>query len=61
LITNGGIETKPYILMLMGNLKSFDILFYMRNIYGNKELSDIWTKLHYFYNNNTDYVDKDGC
>jgi hypothetical protein len=31
----------------------------MRNIYGNKELSDIWTKLHYFYNNNTDYVDKD--
>jgi hypothetical protein len=45
----------------MGNLKSFDILFYMRNIYGNKELSDIWTKLHYFYNNNTDYVDKDGC
>jgi hypothetical protein len=31
----------------------------MREIYGNKELSDIWTKLHYFYNNNTDYVDKD--
>jgi hypothetical protein len=59
LITNGGIETKPYIDANMGNLKSFDILFYMRNIYGNKELSDIWTKLHYFYNNNTDYVDKD--
>jgi hypothetical protein len=58
LVTNGVIEAKTYIDTNIGNLKSFDILFYMRNIYGNKELSDIWSDLHYLYND-VEYVDKD--
>ena len=34
-----------------------DFLFYMRNIYGNIELKDIWGKLYYFYNNE-EYIDQ---
>lgn len=38
--------------------KSSDFLFYMRNIYGKEELSKLWKKL-YFYFNNVDYIDKE--
>jgi hypothetical protein len=34
-----------------------DFLFYMRNIYRNMELKDIWGKLYYFYNNE-EYIDQ---
>lgn len=39
-------------------LRPFELLFYIRNIYNNKELADIWTELHQLYND-VDYVDKD--
>jgi hypothetical protein len=44
--------------MLIWKSKIIWYIILHEKIYGNKELSDIWTKLHYFYNN-TDYVDKD--
>lgn len=34
-----------------------DFLFYMRNIYRNEELKEIWEKLYYFYNND-EYIDQ---
>ncbi len=43
----------------MEDLKSFDLLFYIRNIYNHKELESIWKELHYLYNNDVDYVDID--
>jgi hypothetical protein len=38
--------------------KSSDFLFYMRNIYGKEELSKLWKKL-YFYFNNVNYIDRE--
>ena len=38
--------------------KSSDFLFYMRNIYGKEELSKLWKKL-YFYFNDVNYIDKE--
>jgi hypothetical protein len=38
--------------------KSSDFLFYMRNIYGKEELSKLWKKL-YFYFNDVHYIDKE--
>jgi hypothetical protein len=38
--------------------KSSDFLFYMRNIYGKEELSKLWNKL-YFYFNNVNYIDRE--
>ena len=38
--------------------KSSDFLFYMRNIYGREELSKLWKKL-YFYFNDVHYIDKE--
>lgn len=35
---------------------SNDFLFYMRNVYGNKELKNIWNKMFYFFDDNS-YVD----
>lgn len=43
----------------MEDLKSFDLLFYIRNIYNHEELESIWKELHYLYNNDVDYVDID--
>jgi hypothetical protein len=44
------------------NLKSIfkgsDFIFYIRNILGNKELSNIWSKLSVFFND-IDYIDKE--
>lgn len=39
---------------------SITFLFYMRNIYGNEKLKDIWSKLDYFFND-VDYIDKEVC
>lgn len=36
--------------------KSSDFLFYMRNVYGNEELKNLWKSLGWFYKDN-DYVD----
>ena len=38
--------------------KGSDFLFYIRNIHGNKELSDIWSKLSVFFND-VDYIDRE--
>lgn len=38
--------------------KSSDFLFYMRNIYGKEELSKLWKKL-YFYFNDVNYIDRE--
>lgn len=35
---------------------SITFLFYMRNIYGNRRLEYVWSKLYYFYND-VDYID----
>ncbi len=37
---------------------SITFLFYMRNIYGNEKLKDIWCKLDYFFND-VSYIDKE--
>lgn len=37
---------------------SNDFLFYMRNIYGNIELSSIWKNIYYFWKN-IDYIDRE--
>lgn len=33
-----------------------ELLFYIRNIYGNKDLSELWSKLYFFFDNNN-YID----
>jgi hypothetical protein len=38
--------------------KSSDFLFYMRNIYGKEDLSKLWKKL-YFYFNDVNYIDRE--
>ncbi len=37
--------------------KSSDFLFYMRNIYGNEDLKEVWLKLNWFYKDSS-YIDK---
>ncbi len=37
---------------------SITFLFYMRNIYGNSNLEDLWSKLSYFFED-LDYIDKE--
>jgi len=36
-----------------------EFLFFMRNIYGDKKLSSIYSELKIFYKNNPDYIDLD--
>lgn len=38
--------------------RSSEFLFYMRNVYGNKELSDIWKDIYYFWRDE-EYLDKE--
>jgi hypothetical protein len=33
-----------------------ELIFYIRNIYGNKDLSELWSKLYFFFDNNN-YID----
>lgn len=33
-----------------------ELIFYIRNIYGNKDLSELWSKLYFFFDNNS-YID----
>ncbi len=42
----------------LSELKADNYLFYIRNIYRNKNLNLIWKNLHYFYDT-TDYVDQE--
>lgn len=43
----------------LGNIyKSTDFLFYMRYIYGNEKLRELWSKLYYFFISD-DYIDKE--
>jgi len=43
---------------LMWIFRSNDFLFYMRNIFGNKELSDIWKDIYYFWKDD-EYIDRE--
>jgi hypothetical protein len=38
--------------------KSVDFIFYIRNIYNNKDLKDIWEKVYYFFKDSS-YVDRE--
>lgn len=38
--------------------RSGDFLFYMRHVYGNEKLKNIWSKLYFFFTN-VSYVDKE--
>ena len=48
----GSLDNNVYIIN-----KSVDFLFYMRNIWGNKDLQTIWSKVYYFFTD-VSYIDR---
>jgi hypothetical protein len=48
----GSIDNNVYSIN-----RSVDFLFYMRNIWGNKDLENIWSKVYYFFTD-VSYIDR---